>query len=99
VDTTELVEYGSLEKVQGHRATQSHRARVDMSPPTCGPVGHAYRYLVDLCDMQHAGKEIVKRPTFKSLQMTLCHCVACRHLTWKLHHACSLGTQVFYILD
>jgi len=24
---------------------------------------------------------------------------SCRHLTWKPHHACSLGTQVFYILD
>ena len=55
--------------------------------------------LVDLCDTQRAGKEIVKRPMFKSLQMTLCHCVACRHLTWKPRHACSLGTQVFYILD
>ena len=49
---------GSMQKVQ---ATGPHRARVDMTPPTGGPVGHAYRYLVDLCDTQRAGKEIVKR--------------------------------------
>jgi len=54
--------------------------------------------IVDLCDTQHAGKEIVKRPTFKSLQMTLCYCVACRHLTWKPQSSCMLvvDTSLLY---
>ena len=65
----------------------------------CGTCLLPIHNLVDLCDTQRAGKEIVKRPMFKSLQMTLCCCVACTHLTWKPHRACSLGTQVFYILD
>ena len=32
----------SLEKVQGHRTAQGHRAGVDVdvTPPTGGPVGH-----------------------------------------------------------
>ena len=34
--------YRSLQKVQGHRTTQGHRAGVDVdvTPPTGGPVGH-----------------------------------------------------------
>jgi len=36
---------GSLQKVQGHRAAQGHRAGVnaDLTPSTGGPVGHACR--------------------------------------------------------
>jgi len=84
---------GSLQKVQGQSRHDSTHRR------PCGTCLLPIHNLVDLCDTQRAGKEIVKRPMFKSLQMTLCCCVACTHLTWKPHRACSLGTQVFYILD
>jgi len=42
---TDSVDRGSLQKVQGHRATQGHRAGVnaDLTPSTGGPVGHACR--------------------------------------------------------
>ena len=88
-----------IQKVQGHRAAQGQSRHDSTVHPQAALWYVPIDNLVDLCDTQRVGKEIVKRPMFKSLQMTLCHCVACRHLTWKRHHACSLGTQVFYILD
>ena len=48
----------SLQKVQGHRTAQGHRAGVDVdvSPPTGGPVGHPPNPAT-LCDRSAQGSK------------------------------------------
>ena len=89
----------SLQKVQGHRTAQGHRARVDaeVTPPTGGPVGHPPNPAT-LCDRSAQGSKSWHSGSFaKILRHRPCHnflpgvlCVAQGHRitsygSWHAH--------------